>query len=452
MTMLTIHATHKRVLIMVLVAGCAFWIVPGWKEIGFLYFLLWLVTFMALFGSQVFWIGQVIQIAQMFIGRWRIRRLWLWILAAVVYVYFFLAYNSAPLKMIFTGHETNVSDPRFFRKLIDGIFSVWLVGSFLGFILVMFFWIVDRSVRVTRWLIREVRQERHRAGDHESDSLVPHARTRRRLLRQIAIAASAAPFVAAVYGLLYERLAVEVTHHRIALARLPKAFEGFRIAQLSDIHISSFMPADEIRRCVEMTNQLKADLVVLTGDYVSWDPSAQQQVVRVLAELRAPYGVFGCLGNHEIITQTEVSITELFAAQNIRILRQEHVPIRSKGESINLIGIDDSHEGLDRIERLMIPDTVNILLIHDTYYDTFGHAARVGIDLTLVGHTHGGQLSLGFLHPALNLARLETRYTRGWYERSGSQLYVNRGIGTTIIPIRVGARPEITVLELVRGA
>jgi uncharacterized protein len=266
----------------------------------------------------------------------------------------------------------------------------------------------------------------------------------------MAIVASATPFVAAIYGLLYERLAVEVTHRRIALARLPQAFEGFRIAQLSDLHIGSFMPADEIRRWVAMTNQLKADLVVLTGDYVSWNPSGQGEVVNALADLRAPFGVFGCLGNHEIITRTETSITELFASQNIRILRQEHAPIQLQGEIINLIGIDDSHEGLDRMERLMIPDTVNILLIHDTYYDTFGRAAEVGIDLTLVGHTHGGQLSLGFLHPALNLARLETRYTRGWYERSRSQLYVNRGIGTTIIPIRVGARPEITILELVR--
>jgi uncharacterized protein len=443
-----IHTPHKRVITITLVAACAFWIVPGWREIGFSYFLLWLATFMALFGSQVFWISRIIALAERLIPQ-KIGRVWLWVDAAVLYVIFFLGYNSAPLKMIFTGHEMNASDPSFYRKIIDAIFSVWLVGSFLGFLVMMFFWTMGGIVRVTVWFFRKVRQATRRTATPGPDTLTPHASTRRRLLQQMAIAASATPFAGAVYGLLYERLALEVTYRCIALARLPKAFEGFRIAQLSDFHISSFMPADEIRRCVEMTNQLEADLVVLTGDYLSWDPSEQREVVKVLADLRAPYGVFGCLGNHEIITRTEASITELFAAQNIRILRQEHAPIRSQGQIINLIGIDDSHEGLDRIERLMIPDTVNILLIHDTYYDTFGHAATVGIDLTLAGHTHGGQLSLGFLHPALNIARLETRYTRGWYERSGSQLYVNRGIGTTIIPIRVGARPEITLLELV---
>jgi len=96
----------------------------------------------------------------------------------------------------------------------------------------------------------------------------------------------------------------------------------------------------EIRRCVTIANGLKADLVALIGDYVASDPQAQSEVVQALAGLRAPYGVFGCLGNHEIYTETEDSITRLFAAEGIRILRQERVPIQSRGEVLNLIGID----------------------------------------------------------------------------------------------------------------
>jgi uncharacterized protein len=89
---------------------------------------------------------------------------------------------------------------------------------------------------------------------------------------------------------------VEVVRQRVRLTRLPKALEGFHIAQLSDIHIGPFSTADYIRRCVAITNGLKPDLIALTGDYVAWDPEAQGEVVRVLAGLRAPYGVFGCLG------------------------------------------------------------------------------------------------------------------------------------------------------------
>jgi predicted MPP superfamily phosphohydrolase len=97
-----------------------------------------------------------------------------------------------------------------------------------------------------------------------------------------------------------------------------------------------------------------------------------------------------------------------------------------------------------------MPDTVNILLVHYPYPDGFDRAVELGIDLTLAGHTHGGQLSLEFLHRGLCLSRFETPYVSGWYEKSGGQLYVNRGIGTTGLPIRLGARPEITVLELAR--
>jgi uncharacterized protein len=209
------------------------------------------------------------------------------------------------------------------------------------------------------------------------------------------------------------------------------------------------MPAHEIRRCVAITDQLKADLVVMTGDYLLWDPAAQDEVVQALAGLRAPHGIFGCLGNHESITQTEESITRLFAAQGIHILRQERAPIRLGAGTLNLIGIDDSQPDLKGIKHLVMPDTVNILLCH--FPSDFDHAVELGIDLMLAGHTHGGQLSLEFLRRGLSLARVETPYVSGWFEKSGGQLYFNRGIGTTMFPIRAGARPEITVLELSRS-
>jgi predicted MPP superfamily phosphohydrolase len=372
--------------------------------------------------------------------------------ASVIYVVFFFAYNFAPLKMLVTGHTIHASDPRFFRSWIDGTFAIWLVGSFLGFVLIVFLWIAMQIVCGAAWAFHRLHDPTSHVTIHNLDTATTFSPQRRLLLKQMAIAASATPFAAATYGLLYERLNVEVTHHRIALERLPKAFEGFRIAQLSDFHISTFMTAEEIRRCVAMTNQLKADLIVLTGDYVSWDPAAQAEVVDAVAGLSATHGVLGCLGNHETLTRTEASITHMLVARNIGILRQEHLPIESQGEIINVIGIDDSHQDLEGIERLMVPGTVNILLIHDTFPDSFEHAAKLGIDLTLAGHTHGGQLSLDFLRRGLCLSRFETKYTAGWYERPGGQLHVNRGIGTTMIPIRLGARPEISVLELVRKA
>jgi len=138
-------------------------------------------------------------------------------------------------------------------------------------------------------------------------------------------------------------------------------------------------------------NQLaKPDLIVMTGDYLSWDTAGQGEVVQALAGLRAPYGVFGSLGNHESITQTEESITRLFAAQGIHILRQERAPIQLNGETINLIGVDDSQSDDSWIDHLVIPDTVNILLTHVPVPAGFDWAVEQGFDLVLAGDSHGG--------------------------------------------------------------
>jgi predicted MPP superfamily phosphohydrolase len=267
----------------------------------------------------------------------------------------------------------------------------------------------------------------------------------------------AAPFVAGGYGLFYGRLNLETTHKRIHLRRLPKAFEGFRIVQLSDFHISPFMTAEEIRRYVAIANQLEAELVVLTGDFLTWDPTAEGAVVQALSLLKAPFGVFGCLGNHEIYTETQDSITRLFAARRTYILRQTRMPVQVGVDALNLIGVDfqgrhgpplPTNAYLRGVERLMMPDTVNILLTHNP--NSFDRAAEMGMDLSLAGHTHGGQLSLEFARRGLAVGHWDYPYVSGWFEKNGSQLYVNRGIGTIGFPIRLGARPEITVLELAR--
>ena len=337
-------------------------------------------------------------------------------------------------------------------ELLEAPFEIWFVGSVLGFFIIVLLWSVDR-------LAHGITAAAKKLAIHSSPDLQSHSK--RRFLEQGAMALAAAPFVAGAYGAFYGRLNLETTHHRIRLPLLPKAFEGFRIVQLSDIHISPFMSAQEIRKYIEIANQLRGDLVALTGDFLTYDPGTQAAVVQAVSALKAPFGVLGCLGNHEYMTETEESITRLLAMEKIRILRQERVPIESNGERLNIIGIDyqqarfsTDHEGhlvdhyMEGNEKLVMPGAVNILLNHNP--NAFDRAAKLGVDLMLSGHTHGGQLSLELLHRGLCLSRFVTPYTSGWYEKTGSQLYVNRGIGTISPSIRLGARPEITVLELTR--
>jgi len=440
---------YTRVIGCLLVVAWAAFRVVRPDEDGRYFDLFFIAIMMMIFASQLFWVRRVLDLGERFLPG-KPRRGFLAVVATLVYLFFFI-YSFGPLTSSF--HILRVADTRLSSVLMEGSFWWWLVGSWAGFGLVMVFWTADRATRSAAWLYRKARDAaaRHFAALQPGVAVLdPPSPDRRRFLQQTFVAVSATPFLAAGYGLLYGRLDVEVTRQRIGLARLPKAFEGFRIAQLSDFHISPFMPANEIRRCVSITNWLKPDLIVMTGDFVAWDPEADRAVVQALSGLRAPYGVFGCLGNHETETQTEESITRLFAAQNVRILRQEHAPIQVRGETLNLIGLDDSLSRLRGVKQLMMPDTVNILLSHDP--NNFDRAAQLGIDLTLAGHTHGGQLSLEFLHRGLCLSRFETPYVSGWYEKpGGQQLYVNRGIGITGFPIRLGARPEITVLELTHG-
>ena len=406
-------------------------------------FLLLIIILAILIVSQFFWIRRVVNLGERLLPGTP-RRAFLSVVACLVYLFFFL-YSFGSITSTF--HIPRTADTRLPSVLIVGIFWWWLFGSWMGFCLVMIFWAVDRATRSAAWVYRWAHGAAARYSKaSELGALDPRLPARRQFLRQAAVAVSATPFVAGAYGLLRGRLDLRVTSQRIGLARLPKAFEGFRIAQLSDFHISPFLTPNEIRRCVTITNELKPDLIVMTGDFVAWDPEAEGEVVQALSGLRAPYGVFGCLGNHETETQTEDSITRLFATRNVRILRQQHAPIEVRNQTLNLIGVDDSLSDLQGVKQLMTPDTVNILLSHDP--NNFERAARLGIDLTLAGHTHGGQLSFEFLHRGLCLSRFETPYVSGWYEKDGAQLYVNCGIGTTGFPIRLGARPEITVLEL----
>src|SRR5437868_29217 len=458
MTIISFFRAHKRVITFSFVALCAFWLTPSWSEAGPFYFVLAFVLFVMLIAGQLFWVGRVVGLGERFIPG-KPRRAWLTAIATVVCLLFF-AYNIGPWD-IPRGDSTHLT---LRSVLFQAPFWWWFVGSWMGFALVIVFWTLDRTIRAAASVYRKARKAAvDAAAAFVPDAIAfdPPSPARRRLLEQTAVAVSALPFVAAAYGLLYGRLDVEVTRPRIALARLPKAFEGFRIVQLSDFHISPFITADQIRRCVTIANGLKADLVALTGDYLADDPAAEGEVVHALAGLRASYGVFGCLGNHEFYTETEDSITRLFAAAGIRILRQERASIQSHGEVLNLIGVDyqqrrfsRDHDGhlvdryLEGSEKLVMPDMVNILLSHNP--NSFDRAAESGIDLTLAGHSHGGQLALSFINRGLALVYPETPYVSGWYEKRGGQLYVNRGIGTTGPPIRLGARPEITVLELSR--
>jgi len=396
--------------------------------------------------SQVYWAWRGYSFAAARI-RSRGRRLAVCGLALVVYLLLYQLNMGAWRDRVTPVHLT-LGD-----ALLSAPFLWWAASSLIAFLVAIPFDVSRGIVGGVRWVLARRRAAGYPLGPLQSPA-------RRDFLEQVATVATAAPFVAGAYGLLYGRLNLETTTPAIRLPRLPRAFDGFRICQLSDIHIGPFMPAEEIRKYAAIANAQKADLIVLTGDFVTFDPRTQHAVVEALSGLRAPFGIYGCLGNHDAWAGVEDSITELFRQAGVRMLRGARVPIAAHGESFNLIGVDFQSQRrfgpsppvphvLGNIEGLIDRDRVNILLSHNP--DTFDRAAELGIDLSLAGHTHGGQAALEFISPELAPSRLVTPYVAGWFGKPGGQLYVNRGIGTIFIPIRIGAPPEITVYNLARA-
>jgi uncharacterized protein len=242
-----------------------------------------------------------------------------------------------------------------------------------------------------------------------------------------------------------------VTRVELTFADLPPAFDGYRIAQLSDVHCGAFAPEPRVRDWVRRVNALDADLIAITGDLIASGTDYVPSVASALAELQAPDGVVACMGNHDYFGTGEM-LADALRAQGLRLLRNERTSVRRRGQKIDVAGIDDTWTRRDDIDRALDgrdDQGFLVLLAHDP--DLFPAAAARGVQLTLSGHTHGGQLAVPFAAKRLNLARLAHAYTSGLYRERRSMLFVNRGAGTSGPPVRIGTRAEIALLTLHRA-
>ena len=239
-------------------------------------------------------------------------------------------------------------------------------------------------------------------------------------------------------SLSLERIAININ-------RLPKKLDGFKIVHLSDIHHSPFTGLEHIARAVKIANRLRPDMFILTGDYVSHDAKYIAPVAKVLGELTAEFGTYACLGNHDHWTDPDL-VTARFREQGINVLINEGFRFEARGASFWLAGVDDHMVGktdLPTALRGSFPDEMKLLLAHNPVI--FRQAVRLGVDLTLSGHTHGGQVKVR--DPEKRLLK-RRKLTNGLHGRKNSQIYITRGIGTVVLPIRYRCPPEISLLEL----
>ena len=245
---------------------------------------------------------------------------------------------------------------------------------------------------------------------------------------------------------LTEPFRLTVEHHQIHLQRLPRELDGFRIVQLSDIHHSPFTSREQIERAVETANSLQPDIVALTGDYVSKERAYAAPCAELLSGLRARHGVYAVLGNHDHWTDAAL-ITDLFRAEGITVLVNQGMRFENNGAAFWLAGVDDTMVGLEDLPLALAGSSDNefkLLLAHNPII--LRRAARAGVDLVLSGHTHGGQVRL---RSERNTAgRPRRRLLKGLARQGETQIYITRGLGTVVLPVRFGCPPEVSLLEL----
>jgi uncharacterized protein len=407
-----------------------------------------LVLLSLIFVAQRFW----------FIRAWRLidtvaRPAWRYLLQGLCF-----AAIALLLTAVFVPIFSHWSPRRDLAIWLISVSRLWLVASFLAFLAVT-------SVALIEWLSRSVM--------FAIPSSARFDPARRVFFGYAAYLAGGIPFLAAAWGFGGERLRFHVERVEVPIVDLPKSLDGLRIVQLSDIHIGAFMPQTEVRRAVEIANQLNPDLAVLTGDLISFDGDPLEACIAELSRLRAPLGIWGCNGNHEVYAEMEGATQDLFERYGMGLLRQQNTELQWRGGKLNLIGVDyqrgsappsERSSMLQSIESLVRKDIPNILLSHNP--NTFPRAAALGIELSLAGHTHGGQIRVEIVHRGWNPARFFTKFVAGLYhlplgdgapssaEKAAQYtpktafLYVNRGLGTFAMPVRLGVPPEITLLTL----
>src|SRR5581483_1759793 len=258
--------------------------------------------------------------------------------------------------------------------------------------------------------------------------------------------------LATAYALNVEPTMLQVEHVEIPLRRLPGAFEGVTIAQLSDLHLGPYVTEDYIARAVQMTNALKPDAIVITGDLVNSSWRYIQPCTEIISQLDAPLGVYAVLGNHDYWVGFLNLMLQSVKKTGITLLRNQTVPLTRGRSTLYLIGIDDLWLQLADLRAALerVPDNAcKVALMHEP--DFADIAAQAEIDLQLSGHSHGGQVRLPFLG-ALILPKYGEKYSMG-LARVGdfTQVYTTRGVGLLPPAVRFNCPPEITLLTLMRG-
>lgn len=267
--------------------------------------------------------------------------------------------------------------------------------------------------------------------------------TRRAALRALGAAGLGAVGGVASYGYGYERHRIELTRAELPVSGLEPAFEGMRVGLMTDLHHSTFVPQEDIARATALLMTARPDLVVLGGDYIT-DKNTRflGPCMEALAGLAAPRGVYAVLGNHDDDRETPHALR----GAGFIVLNDAHTSLEVRGDSIGIAGVTFWNRRASDIARVLRGGSSSavLLLAHDPR--RFVEAAELAVSAVLSGHTHGGQIVLPGIGP---VGARRFPVLAGLGSRANTSIFVSRGVGTVMVPVRINCPPEVAVLTLV---
>ena len=366
---------------------------------------------------------------------------------------------AAAVTMVLLPYISYESWPRSVRSYVFAT----IVGLFFAKIIAVVFFLVDDIRRVIQWASSKLFFQNTEGQSFSSEKI-----SRSLFLSWVGLITGGGLFSTLVYG-FSNKYNYDVRKVQLRFDNLPQAFKGLKIVQISDIHSGSFTNKQAVEKGVELVMKQSPDVVLFTGDLVNERAVEMEDYMDVFDKIKAPYGVFSTLGNHDYgdyarWNSREDKIANLDQLKNVhqqlgwRLLMNEHVVLDKNGDQICLLGIEnwsakgsfpkygrmaEAHAGTERY-------AFKILMSHDpSHWEAEVIPRYSDVDLMLAGHTHGMQFGLDI--PGFKWSPVQYVYKQwaGLYERGRQKLYVNRGFGFIGYPGRVGILPEITLIELI---
>lgn len=359
----------------------------------------------------------------------------------------------------------------------NGKYRVYIAASifiiYLSKFTLLLFVLVDDLRRAFLWL-KKIRNFNPSPNDSDNSDTatdtvsVSKKISRSQFLTQAGTLTAAAPLILLTKGVFKGGYDYRIHHVPLYLKNLPPAFEGLKIAQLSDIHTGSLLDQDAVKKGMDMMMAEKPDVIFFTGDLVNNETKEAYNYANMFSELKAPMGVYSIYGNHDygdyISWETKAAkqknlddLAKLHFDMGWHLMRNEHLTLDKGGQRIGLIGVENwgnkgRFQKFGDIEQAVknMPDVpVKLLLSHDpSHFDDIVSIKHPDIDVTFSGHTHGMQFGFEFGKIKWSPSQYIYPHWAGLYEVNGSRLYVNRGFGFLGYPGRVGIMPEITIFEL----